>query len=366
MSHHPGHLEGFEVPLTGIENALRMFWQSTARDAQTTIVKATTLNLIIFTTSPGRYSDLIGHITDLTYHHPGRIFIVLIDRDAHTDQVSAHISAYCQLPRQDNQQICCEIITLGTGPAGVRHLSGALLPLLLPGLPVFACVTDVKLLENLHLEYFFRMSDRIIVDFAEMPCSEIQTLAKHLLALTQFSDISWLRLAPWREAVAQFFDPIPGLALAGVITDVHIEYARNKLLSAFLILGWLASQLQWVYAKNTATGALFLNHDKAPVVTSLKNSDQVQDHAGLLKISMKILYGSETRIYTIEVKNETALNRTCAKDGLVCSSQDMELYPVNDVELLCQELDSLQLDPTFMPSFGMVRILLDNRIGSVS
>jgi glucose-6-phosphate dehydrogenase assembly protein OpcA len=300
---------------------------------------------------------LNNHIADITYHHPSRIILVLINQNSQSDTLSAHISAHCQLPRQDNQQICCEIITLNTGSPGVLHLSGALLPLLLPGLPLFVCLTDPKLVRNKDLLNFFLMSDRIIVDLSDISQSNILTLSKQLIDFEKISDLSWLRLAPWREAIAQFFDPIAGQPQPDEIVSIKIEHSSDRLFHALLILAWMAFQLRWILIKKARDKALFQDQFGAQVETSFQISESIQAHAGLSKISIETL---KIGTLFVEIKNRTTLYRQRVKDGHFYLYSDMELLPVTDVELLCQELDSLHADPTFKPSLDMASVLFNN------
>jgi hypothetical protein len=56
------------------------------------------------------------------------------------------------------------------------------------------------------------------------------------------ADIAYLRLAPWQESVAIFFD---GNAAAELAELERIEITCGSEPEAFYLLGWLASRLQW-------------------------------------------------------------------------------------------------------------------------
>ena len=56
------------------------------------------------------------------------------------------------------------------------------------------------------------------------------------------ADIAYLRLAPWQECVAIFFD---GAAAAELRDLQRVEIACGSEPEAFYLLGWLASRLQW-------------------------------------------------------------------------------------------------------------------------
>jgi glucose-6-phosphate dehydrogenase assembly protein OpcA len=63
------------------------------------------------------------------------------------------------------------------------------------------------------------------------------------------ADIAYLRLAPWQECVALFFD---GSALDELRDLERVEIACGSEPEAFYLLGWLASRLQWTPATANA------------------------------------------------------------------------------------------------------------------
>ncbi len=74
----------------------------------------------------------------------------------------------------------------------------------------------------------------------EALCELVDYVALHPdLAL---SDIAYLRLAPWQECVATFFD---GKAAEELGDLERVEIACGSEPEAFYLLGWLASRLQW-------------------------------------------------------------------------------------------------------------------------
>ena len=58
------------------------------------------------------------------------------------------------------------------------------------------------------------------------------------------NDLAYLRLAPWQESVALFFD---GRNVIRELFDVRrVEIASGSAAEAYYLLGWLASRLEWV------------------------------------------------------------------------------------------------------------------------
>jgi glucose-6-phosphate dehydrogenase assembly protein OpcA len=58
-------------------------------------------------------------------------------------------------------------------------------------------------------------------------------------------DLAWLRSTPWRERVAATFDPAPLRLQLREISDVTVRHHPASTVAATLLLGWLASRLEW-------------------------------------------------------------------------------------------------------------------------
>lgn len=74
----------------------------------------------------------------------------------------------------------------------------------------------------------------------EALCELAEYVAQH--PESSLADIAYLRLAPWQECVAIFFD---GAAAAELRDLQRVEIACGSEPEAFYLLGWLASRLQW-------------------------------------------------------------------------------------------------------------------------
>jgi glucose-6-phosphate dehydrogenase assembly protein OpcA len=67
----------------------------------------------------------------------------------------------------------------------------------------------------------------------------------------RLGDFTWIRLEPWRQLIAQFFDPSEVQPCLDHISQINIAYAERRqesgsgFAAALLIVGWLASRLGW-------------------------------------------------------------------------------------------------------------------------
>ncbi|HEV3195145.1 MAG TPA: OpcA/G6PD domain-containing protein [Candidatus Cybelea sp.] len=72
------------------------------------------------------------------------------------------------------------------------------------------------------------------------------------------ADIAYLRLAPWQESVAIFFD---GKDVEELIDLRHVTIACGSEPEGFYLLGWLASRLHWT----PCSASSLLNRDGKPI-----------------------------------------------------------------------------------------------------
>jgi len=58
-------------------------------------------------------------------------------------------------------------------------------------------------------------------------------------------DLAWLRSTPWRERIAAAFDPPALRTELGMISAITINHHPDSAVAALLLVGWLASRLDW-------------------------------------------------------------------------------------------------------------------------
>ena len=135
----------------------------------------------------------------------------------------------------------------------MRQVPAAVIPLILPELPVFLWWPGGSPFDEAFFKNLGESVDRLIVDSAtfENPEGTLAKISSRLkgdwpnLACT---DINWERLTLWREMTAQFFDGAMLRPYLDRIRRVNIEFAqsgRANRAQALLFAGWLASRLGW-------------------------------------------------------------------------------------------------------------------------
>lgn len=237
-----------------VDRELAELWRLNSEEDQA-VVRACTMNLIVVCTDGQR--DLAAASADLSRvveATPGRLLVVVpaITSPEGRQRIEAYVSAHC---RRDagGAQICCEQVTLEVPPGGDALLPGTLLQLLVEEAPVFTWWRRDALGGGGLGPALRAMSDRFIVDSAALSgaargLAEIFRLGPSTRHSGGVADLGWVRLDPWREAVASLFDLPERRAQLALLQRVRIVAGgpadeRGITAAAASLAGWIASRL---------------------------------------------------------------------------------------------------------------------------
>ena len=355
---------GYRVPLARVDKELTKFWLNEAGEHDEPVTRTSTMNFIILTAdreSLERCNDIIPRIS---LHHPSRVILVYIDPQDETREITSFVSGNCQVSMHGNKQICCEHITLLTGIGGSANLSGAILPLLLPELPVFLWCPDVLLFKRLPQSEFIGVVDRLILalpgrmqalpDFMDW-LEDIVVLSKDV----RISDITWSQLTNWREAIAQFFDDEEREHDLLNIGQVRIETGEPISTFAFLVAAWLATLLDWRLERYEAhaTGQVFSfkNSTGSDVSVNIVAGEADPLLAGIKRVRIAC---AETSVFEAAVDNSTEISML-VKKGRHEQRHKMELKLPQMAQLLCDELDYLKADSIYLRTIATTRQMVE-------
>ena len=116
---------------------LRRAQTAHAREQGRTIARASVLNLVVYAEREVHARRAALSISELSLRHPSRAIVLLADRGAR-EGVEGRIDMHCHLPSADSlQQVCYEQILLRARGDSDERLASAVIPLLVPDLPVF-------------------------------------------------------------------------------------------------------------------------------------------------------------------------------------------------------------------------------------
>lgn len=227
------------------------------------LMRANTLNLLAVARNERDAGLIKASISRLHDFLPSRTIILVIRPPSGSDDAGdespydVHLQLIEQHTGSDTLPLRFETITITAGIHVMGLLSSLVSPLLAAELPDFLWWPGDDFVHNPLFEDLQLIVDRVIVDSAQLGNDTSGVAAMRALLDEDdtnsplIGDFTWLRLAPWRQLIAQFFDP-PDVQLSlSSIDEVTISYAdvrddgSSGFASALLTVGWLASRLGW-------------------------------------------------------------------------------------------------------------------------
>jgi glucose-6-phosphate dehydrogenase assembly protein OpcA len=226
------------------------------------LMRANTLNLIAVANDMREVGLIQETIANLHDFLPSRTIILITQSGYDLDDGSigprydVRVELKEQVTDEDVSTLRFEVITIGADRRQIGHLASLVTPLLAADLPDFLWWPGGDFAGHPLFDDLTPVVDRLIVDTAHLG-REIQSIAAIRGIIAEESeapivgDFTWLRLEPWRQLIAQFFDPDDVQASLQAIDQVTIRYAETRadgssgLSAALLMTGWLGSCLGW-------------------------------------------------------------------------------------------------------------------------
>ena len=345
---------------------LRRAQSAHARELGRPIARASVLNLIVYAEREEHARRAARSIADLALRHPSRAIVVLADRGTR-EGVEQHIEMHCRLPIADSGRLVCyeQILVRARGDVDDR-LASALIPLLVPDLPVFLWWTGTPPLGARSFGDLLRLGDRLVVDSADFARPEvtlpvIARISDDARGRFGLTDLNWTRLTPWREIATAFFDVPAWRRFLDGITGLSVGFAVDMdgrdihPSQALLFVGWLASRLGWrpleTLAPSEAGGLLFAiaRPDGGRVMVRVRpRFERGLNEGDVFGIRIKATAAGQLAEFVVKRQpDERHQTATVLLDGERRWERTMPLPSPAIVELIGEELSILGSDRTY-------------------
>ncbi len=234
------HVPPRPADVRAIGDALRSLWQDCCPEQPGgDVARALTKNVVVIAESADE-APALDAVERLYRRSPCRVFVALVDDGAARIEASVAAAARCHGATRD---IVLEQILLRVPRAGIARLPGLVRPLLVNDLPNhlywrldwpadenrFAAVAGL-------CEHTVLDSRRLVAAAADLDLLErLRASGRHV------TDLAWLRLRPWRRALAEAFEPVawrPGTAVRGAV-----RHAPTDASGARIVARWLEQRL---------------------------------------------------------------------------------------------------------------------------
>ncbi len=246
--------EGSLLDLAGIEREIAAMWRSATDRQALTITRACRSNLVVLADE-----RLPEFIDEVTVRHPARLIVITpAEENGDPPPIHGQVSALCHLrPSGGRGLVCSERITIVVRRGEERRVPSVVRGLAVGGLPIDV-LADPNGLDRLAESGLLEAADRVLVDSTAVPTSLWMRwtgisarAAVDPPAGVRFFDLAWLRLAPFRRAIARAIEQSPMRKSLHTIESVDIAHARRPT-SALLLAGWLGYRLHWGWPRRSA------------------------------------------------------------------------------------------------------------------
>lgn len=254
-----------------------------------TSISATTMNFIVWIDDANFRSWVLERTTKILDKHPARA--ILLDACADTPRGAKIVRG----ERDDADTVHGERIEIGVrgmSAEEIRDLTGSLT---MNGLPTLLWWTGEGITGQPAFNALVELADSLVVDSSGTRNDGATVIElNHFLASRpniKLRDLAWMRLHPWQDMIARFFDdPMLREELYSVRS---LRIVSGSEAEALYLSGWLASALGW-----TATGhAEFSAADGTHIPFS-------SERAGRIRRIRSIEVSTDTSKYSATITGE--------------------------------------------------------------
>ena len=366
-----------EIEVGSIEQELVQLWKQTGEGSSPTtapVIRACSLNLVIFTEGADRSSGLEELVSQITVDHPSRIFLISADRRSAKSSIAAWVSARCSLPVPGGRQVCCEEINLSVSGTDANKVPSIVTSLLVPDIPTILLWRSKLDARDDVLKLLTQVAERVLIDSSE-ELNPLESLVAWSSVIDQgrdrtaYGDFSWTHLTHWRGLLAQAFQPAPLREHLMSVDRVAVEYSSTRvpmhsgLSQSFLAAAWLAHVLGWVLVRpfNEETdrvfAAKFRQGERA--ITLLVKEMPLRDTrpGGIESIALHSALGGEIVLQSVVGREDCMLLRS-SLSGSAPTEDVLMVHHQTEAELVSRELEILYNDPLFESAMAVLARVL--------
>jgi glucose-6-phosphate dehydrogenase assembly protein OpcA len=223
-----------------IEAALRAMLKE-RHSENASYVPARTLNLVCVVDKQwsGEIANRLRHVGR---SHAARTIVCAVEPRRNAIDAVATIASDVH-PKAGEFALLRETVIVDVGEQHLAHIDTIVDPLVVTDLPtvVWAPHGHTQAVEAL-----LSLAQVVLLDSVDEPdMRDAVNRAMTLLRDAYVVDLAWLRSTPWRERVAATFDPPHLRPDLRTISAVTVRHHPESAVAGVLLMGWLASRLDW-------------------------------------------------------------------------------------------------------------------------
>ncbi len=242
------------VNIADIESGLGMLWaqfNQANSGGQSVVMRACMSNLIIYCDTSQEAKVISQEIAAIVDIHPARILLLVGNGNPSEGTIEARIAIY-YTALDDGWQVCAERIDVISTTAVADRLPSVARSQLVGDLPTTLWWASQRTPPTAG-EVFFQLAElanQIIYDNVGWvnPAQGVAAMTRWVAAQenTQIvHNLAWRRFAGWRKLISQVLDPQTAPDVLNALNSIEITHGPHALPMTWLLVGWLASRLNW-------------------------------------------------------------------------------------------------------------------------
>ena len=310
-----------------------------------TAASTSTLNLIVWIDDPARRDWIVERACRLADKHPS-LTLILDHTGKRSGEATVSATARDDRPQSTTHGECVDIDVAAFDAATIVSYVDALCT---TGVPNVLWWSGANVSTRPVFEALLPRAELLLVDSSGALRDE--SAVSRLIEFHQehrdvaMRDLAWLRLRPWQDMVAAFFDDPALRDELFSIRRLHI--ASGSASEALYLGGWLASRLGWSAAGTDA----FADRNGRPVAF-------VRERVGEIRRIQSICLDSETSWYHGEVTSDPHVVRVWSEGAHTHEPRLFPLRAVDNTSLLARAILERGTDELFEQTLRILATLL--------
>jgi glucose-6-phosphate dehydrogenase assembly protein OpcA len=210
-----------------------------------------TLNLLVAPGADVAPDALTARLAGLHARHPARTIVV---REHAARRLDATLAIDCGIgsPGVGPTGFCHDGVDLRADAERLRHADSLVRPLRVRGLPTLLWLPGAQ--ASPAEQPLAALADAIVLDSAAASDVAAALARTAALGAQRVRDLAWLRLARWRQRVAECFAaPAERVRLERVVR-IELRCAPREETPALLLIGWIVARAGWTLVRLDASG----------------------------------------------------------------------------------------------------------------
>ena len=240
------HIDSTSDVATILEHLRRS--RATTADFRSTAARVATMNFVVFVDDPQHRQWVLERAAIVADKHPSRLIVL------DSTQAIVGVDVATDVRESGESTILNERVDIGVAELDHRAIVSLTEELAVPDIPTVLWWSGARLLASRTFSGLAALAGTILVDSSgqardEATIREIATFHVRFPHVI-LHDLAFMRLAPWQDMIAQFFDD-PSLR-EDIFSLTALEIESGSEAEAFYLAGWLGSRLSWTATSRDA------------------------------------------------------------------------------------------------------------------